>query len=307
MPTGWDSYTFFAISPRHLEAVMTRTCQVLVVGSYSGVLEPGRHYIPLQDDFSNLDAVLDQLADYDLTQRIADTAYQEIYLPGKYSTPAFAETVRKVIGARVSPRTLRRAAFPFVATLGRGGSQAANSLRSAATRQPSPARSKRFRRPSPTTRAVAVATAREALMNPAVRDLMVGYVGSRMWREVTPRQVARDVLRLALLTRSAHPGTRHSRSWRLVISEDDDVLVVRSIPASDLPDTTNSHRCDGSSPGRFVWDHSHVGTSLPVSERRPELGSIQIGPGGTYEFSALESLTRRHPETGRRALAWSLR
>ncbi len=38
--------SLFAVSPRHLEACATRTCQVLVEGDYSGVLEPGRHYLP---------------------------------------------------------------------------------------------------------------------------------------------------------------------------------------------------------------------------------------------------------------------
>ena len=55
MPAGWDSYAFFAISPRHLEAVVTKTAQVLVEGSYSGVLEPERHYIPVRRDLLNLD------------------------------------------------------------------------------------------------------------------------------------------------------------------------------------------------------------------------------------------------------------
>ena len=35
----------FAISPRHLEACATRTGQILVEGTYSGALEPGRHYL----------------------------------------------------------------------------------------------------------------------------------------------------------------------------------------------------------------------------------------------------------------------
>jgi len=58
MPDGWDSYAFFAMSPRHLEAVITKTAQVLVEGRYSGVLEPGRHYIPLRRDLANLDEAL---------------------------------------------------------------------------------------------------------------------------------------------------------------------------------------------------------------------------------------------------------
>ena len=49
----------FAISPRHLEACATRTCQVLVEGEYSGVLRPGEHYIPVRKDLSNLDDVLE--------------------------------------------------------------------------------------------------------------------------------------------------------------------------------------------------------------------------------------------------------
>src|SRR6478672_10474362 len=63
MPDGWDSYAFFAISPRHLEAVITKTAQVLVEGRNSGVLEPGRHYIPLRRDLANLDEALERLGD----------------------------------------------------------------------------------------------------------------------------------------------------------------------------------------------------------------------------------------------------
>src|SRR5439155_12294042 len=34
-----------AISSRHLEAVGTKTCQLLVRGSYNGILHAGEHYI----------------------------------------------------------------------------------------------------------------------------------------------------------------------------------------------------------------------------------------------------------------------
>ena len=40
------------ISPRHLEACATRTPQILVEGSYSGILEAGRHYIPVRADLA---------------------------------------------------------------------------------------------------------------------------------------------------------------------------------------------------------------------------------------------------------------
>ena len=55
--------SLFALSPRHLEACATRTAQILVEGEYSGVLRPGEHYLELRRDLSNLDDVLDLVAD----------------------------------------------------------------------------------------------------------------------------------------------------------------------------------------------------------------------------------------------------
>ena len=53
----------YAISPRHLEACATRTAQILVEGDYGGILRPDTHYSPLRRDLSNLDAVLDVVAE----------------------------------------------------------------------------------------------------------------------------------------------------------------------------------------------------------------------------------------------------
>jgi len=46
--------SYFALAPRHLEACMTKTCQVLTEGEYNGILKPGIHYIELKKDFSNI-------------------------------------------------------------------------------------------------------------------------------------------------------------------------------------------------------------------------------------------------------------
>gem|GEM_PF-2548523 len=95
MPPGWDSQRFFAISPRHLEAVITKTCQILVEGDYSGVLKPDRHYIPLKRDFSNLNEVLAKLRDSALVEEIVECAYNDIYLSGRYSYRAFAHQIEQ--------------------------------------------------------------------------------------------------------------------------------------------------------------------------------------------------------------------
>ncbi len=74
-----------AISPRHLEACMTRTVQILVEGQYNGVLKPNEHYIPLRSDFSNIDQVMSQLSDESQRNRIAKAAFEDIVMSQRYT------------------------------------------------------------------------------------------------------------------------------------------------------------------------------------------------------------------------------
>jgi hypothetical protein len=97
LPPGWDSHRFFAIGPRHFEAVYTKTVQVLVEGEYNGVLVAERHYIPLKEDLSNLDEVLERLRDAPQLQKIADTAYEEIYQSKQYDYVRFCRQIDEVI------------------------------------------------------------------------------------------------------------------------------------------------------------------------------------------------------------------
>ncbi len=93
LPKGWDGHQFFTIGPRHFEAVVTKTCQVLVEGQYDGVFEADRHYIPLKRDYSNLGEVLDRLKDIQLMSKLVEQAYADICLSGKYSYRAFASMI----------------------------------------------------------------------------------------------------------------------------------------------------------------------------------------------------------------------
>lgn len=87
------SLDYRAMAPRHLEAVMTKTCQVLIEGDYGGVLRPGDHYIEVKRDFSNLGHVLEQMTDEDLRVRIVERAYRDIVTSGAFSYRAFADLV----------------------------------------------------------------------------------------------------------------------------------------------------------------------------------------------------------------------
>lgn len=88
-----DSASLFAISPRHLEACATRTCQILIEGEYNGILKPGVHYIELRRDFSNLEPVLETIKQDQRRGEIVERAYQDIVESGQYTYTRFVEFV----------------------------------------------------------------------------------------------------------------------------------------------------------------------------------------------------------------------
>jgi hypothetical protein len=116
----------FAVSPRHLEACVSRTCQVLVRGEYNGVLEADRHYIPLEPDFSNLDEVLETLKRDDRRAAIAEAAFEDVVRGGRWTYRGFVREVEAVAPRDPSPadqralavaRTQDRLSWAYVAVL----------------------------------------------------------------------------------------------------------------------------------------------------------------------------------------------
>src|ERR1043165_8986605 len=87
------SLRLFAISPRHLEACSTRTCQVLVEGGYNGILKPGLHYIELRRDLGNLEEVLETMRRDEAREEIVERAYRDVVASGRYSYRSFVELV----------------------------------------------------------------------------------------------------------------------------------------------------------------------------------------------------------------------
>ncbi|MCP0914362.1 MULTISPECIES: hypothetical protein [Legionella] len=90
-------YKLNQISPRCFEAIALKTVLVLYEGEYSNILVPGRHYISLKKDFSNIEAVLACIRNDDYLQTMADTAFQEIALNPAYSYRTFINKVDEII------------------------------------------------------------------------------------------------------------------------------------------------------------------------------------------------------------------
>jgi hypothetical protein len=89
------SLNLLAISPRHLEACATRTCQVLIEGEYNGILTAGKHYIALERDFSNLAEVLDLVKEDSLRGKIVENAYRDVVSSGLCNYKNFISFVLK--------------------------------------------------------------------------------------------------------------------------------------------------------------------------------------------------------------------
>ena len=85
------------VSPRIFEAIALRTALVLFEGEYSGVIAAEQHYIPLKKDLSNLDEVLQRLADDTYLEGLTTRAWEDIVGSGRYSYRSFINRIDEAI------------------------------------------------------------------------------------------------------------------------------------------------------------------------------------------------------------------
>jgi hypothetical protein len=100
------------VSPKIFEAIACRTALVLFEGTYSGVVEPGRHFLPLKKDFSNVDEVLAKLHDDGFLEAMTERAFADVIESGRYSYQAFMARVDAELERCWRP--LRRPAPPWL-------------------------------------------------------------------------------------------------------------------------------------------------------------------------------------------------
>jgi hypothetical protein len=95
------------ISPRVLECATTMTPMILFRGRYSNAIEADVHYIPLEKDFSNAEAILARLDDLEYLQGFADRAYRRLVQSGDYGHRSFArliaDTIEEQYPLRIDP------------------------------------------------------------------------------------------------------------------------------------------------------------------------------------------------------------
>ena len=69
-PNQDSKYIFTALSPRNLEAALAETVQIATPGTYSGIMNPYEHFIPLAEDCSNITEVLQIMGDQSQISKI---------------------------------------------------------------------------------------------------------------------------------------------------------------------------------------------------------------------------------------------
>jgi hypothetical protein len=92
------------ISPRVFEAAALRTPMILLTGRYSGLIQPGEHYVELKKDFSNVEDVLRQVEDIPALRAVAERAYHHLIASGAHRYRRFIELVDGVIERKLSQR-----------------------------------------------------------------------------------------------------------------------------------------------------------------------------------------------------------
>jgi hypothetical protein len=97
-------YQFTAISPRVIEAAMLNSCQILVEGDYSNLIEPWVHFLPLKADASNFSEILRAMKEQPLVDKVIKACREKIVntpqLKQKHSTEVMIQTIIDGLNSR---------------------------------------------------------------------------------------------------------------------------------------------------------------------------------------------------------------
>ena len=310
MPAGWDDYRFFAVSPRHLEAAVTMTAQILVEGRYSGVLEPERHYLPVRADFSDLDDVLERARDHELLERIAAQCYEDVYLSGRYSSGRLTGVLEQVLGEHGRRAARRSGGLDLFPAVGQVAAAESEVERIAVA-------------PVANVLRVGRVGAREVLAGLRLlagdadsRRLLLDYLRSTETREyVSPREALADLLLLGSYRRAQEGKHDGNEPFRVSTELDAERrrLVLRSRLLDD-PQAVNGAAATPEQLARllrgsawdFLLDHSAVGDEIDC--RLAGSRSLRVPvPAGPRPLKTLNWLARYRPDDVAEALGPILR
>jgi hypothetical protein len=286
--------TIRAVSPRVFEAAALGTAMINFPGSYSDVIEPWIHYVPLQKDFSNFEEVVEAIRDDKLLGEIASRAHSDLVASGDYSLRTFVQKFDREIEGRVQPAPDRR----------RSGAVGGLSRRLRALEH--------LRSPRRLAEVPVVASQRTRAARRAGRRLVRRFPEIEALARAEPEgpertRLTHDLVRLAAAAAAHLRELRYLGppfDVRVELSDSGRrlTLVGTSEPVQDASDRreTRDRVASAIREGRLeeiVWDNSAVRESLKFLS--VSVPSLRIGYHvlpGAHRFTALMKLAGHHPD-----------
>jgi hypothetical protein len=286
------------VSPRVFEAIALRTPMILFPGEYSGVIEPGRHYIVLEKDFSNFGDVVDRLRDVDGLEEMVRRVHRDVVESGRYSLRRFIEQFDAVV-SEYGWGYGRRAKLRFgLAALDHAGMLPI--IRVPRWRLPRLGTS--FSR----TRWTLIAL-RLTLRHAQTRAMLMRWMITRgVRREVSFGRLFADALRLGLLLEVAAGRLGFEEPARLEVRLNGDrvlELITRQgldgLPATETARHQSGEAgagCNASVAG-MRWTHEELGGYVVYPSWLTGLQGtvIPVGAEGVRDFTAFSAIARCHP------------
>ncbi len=99
-------HVFRVMSPRVFEAASTMTSQILLRGEFEGLVSAWEHYIPVEEDFSNVDEVIDALRDLPAAERRARACFDALMASPRAHYRTFVEELLGYAEAKAAERGL---------------------------------------------------------------------------------------------------------------------------------------------------------------------------------------------------------
>jgi hypothetical protein len=263
-------------SPRLFEAAALRTAMILFPGTYGDVVEPGRHYIPLEKDFSNIEEVLERVRDTAYLDELADRAYDDLVASGRYSLRALVAELDALVTGRARPP----------------GQQAKDSYRRARRRRRIPT----VAGPSRLRTAVGAVLAPPAGILLAAADPHLRRIARAA---LSRKHLTEDLLRLTMVRRGVARSSFHVVAK---VVPEERLLLLSSRPGAPTAAQRDVREAvaaafAANTVERIVWNHSRVSVGAGVGGG--SLLSVSVGhqgADGAYSFQVLPALARSRPE-----------
>jgi hypothetical protein len=109
--TSEDNVYYRTISPRIFEAAAFKVCMILFEGSYSGLLQPHIHYIPLKKDFSNISDVFKTFNNSEMCNMLTGNAFNHLIKNNTFTFNLFIQDFDQKINNIISEKNISKQDF----------------------------------------------------------------------------------------------------------------------------------------------------------------------------------------------------